>query len=328
MYKGVSFLMEVDSSSLKRSISMDISVFYDFLKSAQHKSTNFLLYKDFRAKWDEIDLDLLTHFASTETIISSLVNLGLFSAIRPFRDHQILVFFLFSLYRCTGKALKITVDRMQVLVGVKLRAGMMSQGEGEETLAALETLFQNDAIIIIAEDPFTSRANPTVSISPGTIDLIQDRIKRIELFLVSHPLFLDQKFHRSNILRIRSLFDRYHDAKLKAGIVLEKEQDFGTVISGLLRIIEGYEKLTSIVSQYPTTLPVSKSIRSRLSQSSLTPIATNFASSAPSLTSQDFFTEISRSQSVPPARIRRTSGLRDVEMDEFRATNMPDINFY
>lgn len=299
-----------------------------------------LKFKDFRSKWEERDFDLLAHFSSTETVLACLVQMGLFCPTRPFTDHQFLIFFLFSLFKCSGKkAMRLSADRVQVLLGIRMRARLQEQ-EGEETFEILETLFRWDAFVITVEDGY-ERVNSSTNFQSAatSLDQIQDRIRRIENFLTSNPLLHPQKFNRASINRLRGLLDRYYETKRKACIGLEEEQDFGTVFGGILRVVEGYEKflnVTKVKGKQAEASLQAKSVRSRLSQSLLTPIAINSTVS----NNTDFFASnnfnLTRSNSVPVTRMRRASSMRgDLDLEGFMeeastsATDMPDINnFY
>lgn len=327
---GVSHLkpeaeMEIDlttEGAIKRGLQQDITTFLSHFNKSDR-----IIFSEFRSKWTEMDLGLLTVVVDPETILSCLIQTGLFSPTRPFRDHQLLIFFLFALHKTCKKTLKVSADRIQFLVGLRMRAAM--QGEGE-TVEALEFLFKNDAFVILADEPKSSiSAQFSTNHSAISVDQLHDRLKRIESFLSSHPLF-DHKLSRTTFTRLNSLFERYYESKRKTSMIpSENEQDFGTVMNGIMRIIEGYEKLLSryaAVQNNNNNNPNSRSIRSRLTQQSLTPIIPNNVA----ITTELF----SRSHSVPAMKPRRPSALREVDLDEFiesstsGTSNMPNLNFY
>ena len=316
--------MEIDlttEGAIKRGLQKDITTFLRHFSSSDH-----IKFSDFRSKWTEMDLSLLTVVSDPETIVSCLIQNGLFGPTRPFRDHQLLVFFLYSLHKsfCNRRVINLSANRVQFLLGVRMRAAMQSE---TETVEALEHLFRNDAFVILAEEQKISiTPQVTPSHSAASVDQLFDRLKRIESFLNGHPLF-DHKLSRSTLTRLNGIFERYYESKRRNMIQLESEQDFGTVMSGLVKIIEGYEKLLSkhaAASIQNTT----RTIRSRLAQQSLTPV---IPASTPVMISSDMF---SRPQSAPVTKTRRASTLRDVDLDEFIETstsgtsNMPNLNFY
>lgn len=201
------------------------------------------------------------------------------------------------------------------------------QGE-TETVEALEFLFKNDAFVILADEPKSSiSVQVSTNHSAISVDQLHDRLKRIESFLSSHPLF-DHKLSRTTFTRLNGLFERYYESKRKTSIIpFESEQDFGTVMNGIMRIVEGYEKLLSrYAAVHNPNNPNSRSIRSRLTQQSLTPVIPNNVA----ITAELF----SRSHSVPALKPRRPSALREVDLDEFiesstsGTSNMPNLNFY
>lgn len=314
--------MEIDlttEGAIKRGLHQDIATFLKHFDKFDR-----IQFSEFRSKWTEMDLDLLTVLIDPETIISCLIQTGLFGPTRPFPDHQLLVFFLFALHNTCKKTLKISADRIQFLLGVRMRATL--QGDNE-IIEALEYLFENDAFVILVDEPKCSiSTHVTSNHSAVSVDQLYDRLKRIESFLSTHPLF-DQKLSRTTFTRLNGLFERYYDSKRKSFMHSEREQDFGTVMSGILRIVEGYEKLLTrcaAVNNNP-----SRSIRSRLTQQSLTlvmPLRKNTLAFSPEL--------FSRSQSVPAVKSRRTSSLRELDLDEFienstsGTSNMPNLNFY
>lgn len=315
--------MEIDlttEGAIKRGVQQDITTFLNHFNTSDH-----IIFSEFRSKWTEMDLGLLTVVVDPETILSCLIQTGLFSPTRPFRDHQLLVFLLFTLHKTCRKTLKVSADRIQFLVGLRMRAAM--QGE-TETVEALEFLFKNDAFVILADEP---KSSITAQVSTAiSVDQLYDRIKRIESFLSSHPLF-DHKLSRTTFTRLNGLFERYYESKRKTSLMIpsESEQDFGTVMSGIMRIVDGYEKLitryAAVHINYNNN-PTSRSIRSRITQQSLTPVIPNNVA----ITAELF----SRSHSVPASKPRRPSALREVDLDEFiesstsGTSNMPNLNFY
>lgn len=184
-------LMEIDlttEGAIKRGLQRDIATFLKHFDTSDH-----IVFFEFRSKWTEMDLGLLTVVVDPDTIISCLIQTGLFGPTRPFRDHQLLVFFLLALHKSCKKTLKVSADRVQFLLGVRMRAAM--QGENE-TIEALECLFKNDAFIILADEPKCSiSAQVTSNHTAVSVDQLYDRLKRIESFLSTHPLF-DHKLSR------------------------------------------------------------------------------------------------------------------------------------
>jgi hypothetical protein len=314
------------SLKLKRGVQQDITAFLGHFNTSDH-----IKFSEFRSKWAEMDLGLLTVVVETETIISCLIQVGLFGPTRPFRDHQLLVFFLLALHKTCRRTLKVSADRIQFLLGVRMRAAMLGESE---TVEALEFLFKNDTFVILADETkilITDQVNSNHS--AVSVDQLHDRLKRIQSFLSSHPLF-DHKLSRTTFTRLNGLFEKYYDAKRKSMMMhAESEQDFGTVMAGILKIVDGYEKL---LARYSTvnfntnnTPTASRSIRSRLTQQSLTPVMLS-ANNNVTISAELF----SRSQSVPAIKARRQSALREVDIDEFiesstcGTSNMPNINFY
>ena len=338
--------------SLHRALLQDITEFMSHFSGFE-----FVRYADFKWKWEELDLNLLPSLAPTPAILSCLVDLGLFSPARPLRDHQLLIFFLLFLYKADREPFKLSVDRVHLLLVVRMRArNVLSESTGE-TVDALETLFRRDAIVITAamdeQQSNLSKSKFTVSSTSApapSMDQLNDRILRIHSFLNSHPLLdeaatttTNKKIPLKAFTRLRSLFDRYYDAKrrgqMQMSLAGEQEQDFGSTLASLIKIVEGYEKLmTGMVASHPaanTNTNSARSVRSRLSQTSLTPVAANSSTCSFPV---DFF--VGRSNSVPSttkttnssssSSSRRPSTLRDINLDEFisSTTNMPDINFY
>lgn len=315
--------MEIDlttEGAIKRGLQHDLATFFCHFSSFEHIS-----FAEFRCKWSEMDLGLLSVIIDPETIVSCLIQNGLFSPSRPFRDHQLLVFTLFALHKSCRKPLKLSAHRIQFLLGLKMRASMLGE---PETVEALEQLFGNDAFVIIADETkIASFPHKIISSNHSivSVDQLFDRLKQIEAFLAVNPLF-DHKMSRITFTRLNGLFERYYESKRNNMLQLENEQDFGAVLNGITRIVEGYERL---LSRYSTTQQTTRSIRTRITQQSLTPVIPS--SSNPSTISPELFT---RSQSVPAIKSRRTSNLREVDLDEFiensssGASNMPSLNFY
>lgn len=340
-------LTATDEGALKRALLHDISSFLHYFPS-----DFFITYSAFRAKWDELDFNLLAIVAGTDSIITCLIQLGLFGPTRSFRDHQLLVFFLFSLYKGAGRrssSLKVSADRMQFLVGLRIGARRMA-GEGDEVVAALEALFKVDAFVITAggdeAGKYISSLSPSAAqASSGTsMDQLIDRINRIDNFLHQHPLFSPSgssvSLSRTALTRLKDSFERYYESKKRNNVLLGDEQDFGTLLGSVGKIVEGYEKLIqkrkAVASnrQSPSAInapTASQSIRSRLSQSSLNPIIPSSSSSSPPLfIPQISMSTVSRAQSVPAGNKRKASAsLKEIDLDEFLDTsNMPNLNFY
>ena len=316
--------MEMDltaEEAIKRDLQQDIVNFLGYFNKFDRIS-----FEEFRSKWIEMDLGLLTVVADPEIILSCLIQTGLFGPPRPFRDHQFLVFFLFFLRNACKRALKVSADRIQFLLGLKMKASML---EEIETVEALEFLFKNEAFVILADEPKWKIS--TQNIAPVSVDQLHDRLKRIESFLSSNPLF-DHKLSRNTFTRLNGLFEKYYESKRKNSSIIraESEQDFGTILNRITSIVEGYEKMLHKYALVNTTHNDSKSrsVRSRLSQQSLTPFVPN---NVTTITTELF----SRPHSVPAAvKPRRPSALREVDLDVFiesttsGTSNMPNLDFY
>ena len=331
-----------DEGTLKRSLLQDIT---NFLRN--FNSDSLIKYSDFRSKWDELDFDLLSILAGPDSITSCLIQLGLFGPTRSFPDHQFLVFFLFSMRKASRKGIKLSVDRMQFLLGVRMRARMMNDGEGDEVIEALESLFKLDSFIITAVSDFTEKyisPAPCSATILTSADQLIDRINRIDNFIHLHPLLSptgsSSTLSRSSLARLNASFERYYESKKRNRVVLADEQDFGALLRRIGGIVEGYEKLIqkrqfNATAQSPSSINPSnaaapatatQSIRSRLSRSSFKPVT-------PSSTSSLFLPQIStlRPQSVPLG-IKSNRKLKEIDLEEFMdtstVTNMPSINFY
>ena len=319
-------------SALKRSLLQDVTSFI-----RHFRSDALLNYSDFLLNWSEMDFDLLALVSTPEHILTCLIQLGLFGPTRPFPDHQLLVFFLFSFYKAARKQYKISADRMQFFLGVRMRARMLGN-EGQETLEALESLFKADAFIITVVNDSSNTLSASSSTNLVTADQLIDRINRIDNFLHQFPLFSPSgsstTLSRASLTRLKTSFERYYDSKKRNNVVLEEEQDFGALISSLNRIVESYEKLIQKKQQISsqnhfTSSTSSQSIRSRLSQSSLNPIIPSATSSTSPLFISQTLTGTMRPQSAPAGAKSRKTSLKEIDLDEFMETsNMPSLNFY
>lgn len=334
--------------AIKRSLLHDIST---FLRT--FPSDSFIKYSDFRSKWDDLDFNLLVIVTGTDTIVTCLIQLGLFVPTRHFRDHQLLVFFLFSLYKAVGRRslIKVSADRMQFLVGLRMSARRMAGEGGEEIVAALEALFKVEAFVITVDEDESGKYILSSSCpsafppsSTTSVDQLIDRIARIDTFLHQNPLLTatgsSLSLSRTALIRLKDSFERYYESKKRNSVILGDEQDLGTLLGSVGRIVEGYEKLIqkrklfapskSSSTAITTTQTSSQSIRSRLSQSSLSPIIPSSASS-PLFIPQISMPTSSRAQSVPVGQNKRraSSNLKEIDLDEFLDTsNMPNLNFY
>lgn len=343
----------MDTSDLVIENSIKSGLFKDIFSFLKHFSSHETIkFKYFTEKWKEMDMSLLTVVSSLEQILSSLHQAGLFSPTRPFLDHQLLIFFLFAIFKINPKreCIKVSVDRMKFLLGIRTRAKLLNE---IETVEAFDYLCSLDAFIILADDPksfsripakkyFHNQNHNQSQNSPLSIpspEQLHDRITRIQNFLQANPLF-DQKISRNSFNRLKGLFENYYENKKRNFGNENQGKDHLKVMEQVFKVIEGYERIlptnnpksSSSSTSYANNSNPVRSVRARLSQSSSI-ISTPLNSIA-----DDLFLLKTRPQSVPaPNRLRRSSSLKEKEgglMEEFiensnaAVTNMPSINFY
>jgi hypothetical protein len=327
--------LKITENSLQQALITDISTFISCFASCEN-----VTFESFSLKWHEMDFALLRSLASSSQILWSLVQVGLFTSTRPFRDHQLLVFLLFAFHE--NAAYKISLEKMQLLLNVRLKAKLLRDGDVE---TALRRLIERDAFVLVAEDfnsPFLTGLSSTQHPSSPNVpskDQLLERIQRLEAFLQLNPLF-DQKLPKASFAKITSLLETYCQAKLQANFHTEDSSELTPILKGVQKIVDGYETLlykSRAMRNFTSPLSSQQSIRSRLSQTSLNPVIPlsnhlNNNNHHHQDISSDLFL-LNRSHSVPVNRMRRASSLNEAALDEFietssSTTNMPNINFY